>query len=225
MHGFIFGRRAEWAEFTAQRTGEDAAMYLQIPRGGYTIDDWFVAYSDSDHALFSAAAHEGWHQYAARHFKGRLPPFLEEGIACLFENVQMSHGLPRWNPSVNPERARALAAARKRGGLLPLDQLVAMHAGDVVDQPQDRIDVFYAQAWGFARFLLEADGGRHRAGFEKWLADTVSGEGYAGRKAWDAPAVRVAIEGYLGGDLDTIDSEYRAFVAQITDEIISRRRK
>jgi hypothetical protein len=213
---FIFDRRDEWAQFTALRTGKDAAMYLQIPRGGYTIDDWFVAYSDNDHALFSAAAHEGWHQYAARHFKGRLPPFLEEGFACLFENVRMISGLPRWNLTVNPERARALA--RKRDRLWPLEQLIAMHAGDVVDQPQDRIDAFYAQTWAFARFLLEADGGRHRAGVQRWLADTACGGGRVGAKPWQAAETKGLIEYYLGHDLASLEQDFGAFVIQITRE-------
>jgi len=213
---FVFDRRDEWAEFTTLRTGKDAAMYLQIPRGGYTIDDWFVAYSDSDPALFSAAAHEGWHQYAARHFKGRLPPFLEEGIACLFENVRMSRGLPRWNLAMNPERSSALALARKRDRLWPLEQLIAMHAGEVVDQPQDRIDAFYAQTWAFARFLLEADGGRHRAGFQKWLADTAAGAGLVGNKPWEPAETRAILEHYLGQDLASIEQEFATFVAQIT---------
>jgi hypothetical protein len=180
MSCFVFAQREEWAEFTARKTGQDAAMYLQIPRGGYTIDDWFVAYSDSDHALFSAAAHEGWHQYVARHFRGRLPPFLEEGVACLFEDVRMNDGLPRWNLAVNPDRTTELTKAAKNLQLWPLEQLIAMHAGDVVDQPQERIDAFYAQDWAFARFLLEAEGGRYRPMFQLWLAETAAGTAFAG---------------------------------------------
>src|SRR5262245_6572362 len=41
---FVFQRRTEWAEFTADKTGDDAALYLQINRGGYTVRDWYVAY-------------------------------------------------------------------------------------------------------------------------------------------------------------------------------------
>src|SRR5689334_2923145 len=97
MDCYVFAKRSEWAQFTAQHTGADAAIYLQITRGGYTIGDWFVSYYVGENATYSVASHEGWHQYVARHFKGRLPPFLEEGTACMFENVKFKDGLPRWD--------------------------------------------------------------------------------------------------------------------------------
>lgn len=223
MHGYVFARRQEWAEFTTRKTGGDAAMYKQNTRGGYTIDDWFVAYALDDLATFSVAAHEGFHQYAARHFKSRLPPFLEEGLACLFETVRMEDGLPRWNATVNPGRAYALFAATKENRLIPLEQLAAMHAGDVVDQAQPKIDAFYAQSWGFARFLLEAEGGRYRPMLQKLLADTAAGTVYdpggtlrAPHMAWDPSGTKAVLEHYLGQDLATIDRAYRVFVTQVT---------
>ena len=39
---YIFESRQEWANFTKRHTGADAAVYLQINRGGYTLNDWFV---------------------------------------------------------------------------------------------------------------------------------------------------------------------------------------
>jgi hypothetical protein len=215
MHAFVFAERGEWEDFTSRKTGDDAAMYLKIPRGGYTIDDWFVAWSDNDRAIFSAAAHEGWHQYVARHFKGRLPPFLEEGVACLFENVRMQDGLPRWNTSVNTDRTRALARAVREGQLWPLEELVTMHAGDVVKLPREKIDAFYAQNWAFARFLLEAEGGRYRPLFEAWLADTAAGK--SGR-TWDPEQAKALLEHYLREQFRTTELAYRVFVMEITSD-------
>jgi hypothetical protein len=222
LHCFVFAQRAEWEEFTARKTGEDAPMYLKIPKGGYTIGDWFVAYSDSDEGYFSAAAHEGWHQYAARHFKGKLPPFLEEGVACLFENVQMVRGLPRWNTSVNPIRSQALTVAAKANRLWTLDELLRLDAGDVVEPPAER-DAFYAQSWAFARFLLEAEGGRYRPMFRQLLADAAAGTTFepdttltSPRRGWDPDVGRVVLEHYLQQDFASIDQAYHAFVTQIT---------
>src|SRR5215210_7326756 len=48
MDCYVFQWRTEWADFTADKTGDDAALYLQINRGGYTVRDWFVAYYISD---------------------------------------------------------------------------------------------------------------------------------------------------------------------------------
>src|SRR5689334_20763899 len=96
---YVFAHRPEWAEFTAQKTGADAALYLQINRGGYTVRDWYVAYFIGDVGTYAVVAHEGWHQYVARHFRSRLPPFLEEGIATMFENVRYfsDSGPPQWD--------------------------------------------------------------------------------------------------------------------------------
>jgi hypothetical protein len=213
MHCFVFAGRKEWEEFTSRRTGDDAPMYLQIPRGGYTIDDWFVAYSDSDRGVFSAAAHEGWHQYVARHFKGRMPPFLEEGMACLFEDVRMSRGLPRWNTSVNAARLSALTTAAKETDLWPLEELIGLHAGHVVKEPREKINAFYAQSWAFARFLNEADGGWYRPMFRKLLADAAAGEVH---RTYDAEGTRALLERYLHEDLGETERSFAAFVRQIT---------
>jgi len=44
-----------------------------------------VVYYIGRERTFSALGHEGWHQFNSRHFKFRLPSWLDEGIAMLFE--------------------------------------------------------------------------------------------------------------------------------------------
>src|SRR6185437_15596982 len=79
MECYLFANRPQWARFTKEKTGEDASVYLQINRGGYTVRDWYVAYFLGDVGTFCVASHEGFHQFAARYFRTRVPPFLEEG--------------------------------------------------------------------------------------------------------------------------------------------------
>jgi hypothetical protein len=225
MRCFVFGKRNEWADFTSRHTGSDAAIYLQITRGGYTIGDWFVSYYVGENATYSVAAHEGWHQYVARHFKGRLPPFLEEGTACMFENVKFPANLPRWDLSLNPNRTLGLRNAIENRVLWPLDKLVTMHAGDVVQLPGDKIEAFYAQNWGFARFLWEYDNGRYRESFKKLLSDTAAGQVYdptntlnrAGA-SWSPRSVRPMLEHYLGRSLTDLDVDYQQFIRKIAYE-------
>lgn len=215
MHCFIFAKRTEWEEFTDRQTGRDAAMYLQIPRGGYTIDDWFAAWSDTDQGLFNTAAHEGWHQYVARNFQGRLPPFLEEGIACLFETVRIERGLPRWNTSLNPLRAQMLRRAAEEGHVWRLDELIALDAGHVVQTLRPRINAFYAQSWAFARFLNEAEGGRYRPMLQEFLADAAVGKT---PRRWEPHETRRALERYFQQDFAEIERAYTLFVRRITSE-------
>jgi hypothetical protein len=222
MRCYIFARRSEWAEFTRQHTGADAAIYLQITRGGYTIGDWFVSYYVGDTATFSVTAHEGWHQYVSRHFKGRLPPFLEEGTACMFESVRFPGDLPRWDLSINPNRTLGLRSSIDRRALWPLNKLVAMHAGDVVQLPGDKIESFYAQNWAFARFLWEYNNGQYRPAFKKMLADVASGNPYdpsgtmhRSSNQWSPSGVRPMLEHYLGKNLDLIEVEFQQFMHDI----------
>ena len=123
MNGYLFTGRSGWSAFTKANTGEDSVVYLQVSRGAYTINDWFAAYWLGA-GTWPVVAHEGWHQFVARRFAGRLPPALEEGLACLFENVRWQGPLPRWNLADNPARRGALAEAKHRNLLLPLPQLL-----------------------------------------------------------------------------------------------------
>jgi len=221
MDCYFFAQRPQWATFTRKNTGPDAAIYLQIVRGGYTLHDVFVAYFIGDYGTFSVAAHEGWHQYVARHFKGRLPPFLEEGIACMFENVTLRDGVPVWNWAVNPSRSDALRRAVEHHRTWPLEQLVTMHAGEVVDQAGDRIEAFYAQDWAFARFLWEAEGGRYRPALQKLLADTAAGTVHDPTRShqrhdgpWDPAGVQPILEYYLNMPMDQIAAAYWRYVRE-----------
>jgi hypothetical protein len=225
MNCYVFGKRSEWAEFTSRHTGADAAIYLQITRGGYTIGDWFVSYYVGDTATYSVASHEGWHQYVARHFKGRLPPFLEEGTACMFENVHFVGDLPRWDLSRNPNRAIGLRNAIENQKLWPLEKLVSMHAGDVVQLPGDRIEAFYAQNWAFARFLWEYNNGQYRPNFKTLLAETADGTLYdpSGSmrhavKTWSPSGVKPMLEHYLNKPLPEIEKEYLQFCRKVAYE-------
>ncbi len=222
MECYIFSNRREWAQFTKDSTGADAAIYLQINRGGYTVSDWFVAYNIGDAGTYAVASHEGWHQYVARHFRSRLPPFLEEGIATMFENIVWTTRRPKWNLAVNPNRAEKLRAAIQGGNLWPLDQLCTMHAGDVVSLSSERIETFYAQNWAFAQFLWNADNARYRPAFQRMLHELASGQAdaWTGRRrmpsdTWDPRTVRPLLEHYLGMSIKQIDSAYQAYMRKV----------
>jgi hypothetical protein len=223
---YLFATRPQWADFTARSTGPDATIYLQINRGGYCIRDWYVAYYIGDVGTYSVASHEGWHQFVARHYKGRLPPVLEEGIACMFENVRWTGtGVPRWNLSVNAGRAQQLRNAIENKKLWPLEELIGMHAGQVVSLPSDRIEPFYAQSWAFARFLREAESGQYRPAMQALLCDTAAGTvvdpTHVHQRSsipWRPEGVRPMLEHYLGMDLAQIDKAYQAYIRKIAFE-------
>jgi hypothetical protein len=222
MRCYLFNTRLEWVDFTRLHTGPQASIYLQITRGGYTIHDWYVAYFIGDIATYSVAAHEGWHQFVARHFKGRLPPFLEEGMACMFENVNWDNDLPRFNLSLNPARTLSLRKAEDEGELFPLKELITLHAGQVVGRSDVRIQAWYAQDWAFARFLREGENGKYRPALERLLADTAAGTVYdptgslrRSYLGWNPAGVTPLLEHYLGEDLSVTEQAYQQFMHKV----------
>jgi len=228
MDCYVFATRSEWEAFTREHTGNDAKLYLQINRGGYTVHDWFVAYYISPQSTFSVSAHEGWHQFVARNFKDRLPPFLEEGIATQFENIRWSGALPRWDIGRNSSRVFRLRQAYEGKYLWPLSKLVTMHAGDVVGQGFEKIESFYSQNWAFVRFCLDYQNGKYRAKFQQFLQDTAAGKLHSGAgpnmrpvRGWNPRAVQPTLEKYLGAGLDDINKDYLEYVKQIAFERFS----
>lgn len=222
MECYLFANRTQWAAFTKDHTGEDAAIYLRVNRGGYTVGDWFVAYWIGPIGTCSVAAHEGWHQYVARHLNGRLPPFLEEGLACMFEQVQWEGDLPRWDLTLNTARLVSLRSAVEKDHTFPLSRLVRMHAGQVVGKPSAQIEAFYAQSWAFARFLYDAQGARYRPALRRMLADAARGALFRDSSHqfprgpfWDPDTARPMLEHYLGTSLDQIEREYDRYIRDL----------
>ncbi len=218
---YIFGQRSEWVDYTRRRTGPMAKIYLQIAYGAYALGDEFVAYDIGDYRTLSTAAHEGWHQFASRHFRGRLPAFLEEGTATLFEDMDKLQSLPQWNLQANASRQHALWLSIEQRYAFPLSELVTYNAGDIIHRPGDRIDAFYSQNWAFVRYLRDGYDRKYRPAYERLLTDVANGNVWGTSPTtggWDRSRVRSILEHYLGVPFDQIDQEFLAFCKQIARE-------
>jgi hypothetical protein len=222
MQCFVFRNREEWTDFTRRHTGVDAYIYLQINRGGYTVRDWYVSYFVGEAATLSVAAHEGWHQFVSRNFKGRLPPFLEEGIATMFEDLEWDNDLPRWNLTMNRSRLQSLRRAVEGDYIYPLSDLIQKHAGNVVAESGNHIDAFYAEDWAFATFLWSADDGKYRPAMRRLMSDVADGSVFDptgvhanSQMPWNPAGVKPMLEHYLGMNLDQIDAEYQKYIRKI----------
>ncbi len=226
MTCYLFLTRDQWAQFTRHYTGSDAAIYLHINRGGYTIHDWYVAYFMGDNGTFSVAAHEGFHQYASRNFRNRIPPFLEEGIACMFEDVRWNGKSPYWSLEVNVGRLSSLRTAIDQKRLFTLDTLATTHAGQIVNGPPGRIAAFYGQSWAFARFCWDAENGKYRHGLQEMLSDAAAGKLFAATRlrpgvfVWDPKSAPPQLEHYFGEDIATLDNHFRAYMSGLVNRQI-----
>jgi hypothetical protein len=104
----------------------------------------------------------------------------------------------------------------------PLDQLIRLHAGNVVNRSGDEIEAFYAECWAFARFMREAENGRYLPALHKWLAETADGTVFDPSHShtrqglpWNPGAVRPMMEHYLGMSLPEIDQAYQAYIHKV----------
>jgi hypothetical protein len=225
MDCYFFRNREEWVDYTRRKTGVEAYIYLQIGRGGYTKGDWYAGYYlGSPAATLSVAAHEGWHQFASRHFKGRLPPFLEEGIATMFEDISWTTDtdLPQWNLSHNRSRLQSLRAAVEGNYLYALPDLSQKHAGNVVAESGNRVEAYYGECWAFATFLWSADNNKYRPMLRRMISDIADGTAYDPtgvhrdkQSGWNPAGVKPLLEHYLGMNLDAVDAEYQKYIRKV----------
>ena len=140
----------------------------------------------------------------------------------LFRSEGRGQWLPRWNFAENRSRLVGLRNAVEGGHLLPLAELVSMHAGQVVDQPPDQIEAFYAQGWAFARFLWEAEGGRHRATLRRILTEAANGTLFPGPTSrrtedglWDPESAQPLLEHYLHTDLAKLEVPFKRYMRRL----------
>jgi hypothetical protein len=124
---------------------------------------------------------------------------------------------------VNYARQNALHQAMIDDRLLPLEDLIGTHAGQVVNRSHEQISLFYAQCWAFARFIREADRGRYRDAIGRMLADAAAGNLVGDQSPknnlalWNPRSARPVLEYYLGMELPEIDKQYRLFVSKIAN--------
>ena len=219
---FLFARPEEWETFTRRLTGPDAPVYLSVGQGGYAYGDTIVCWLANPDDLPTVVAHEGFHQYVARHSARRLPPAVEEGLATTFENVSTGGNAVVFRRSSNPRREQGLRDATRAKLLLPLDTLVRLNAGDIAARPLAVREGFYGQCWLFAEMLAfdPSYAGRFNDLITRLqtgrLAETIDVAG-AGRM-YRPGGVRPMLTDGLGVSWDELDRDYRRRLAAFAND-------
>jgi hypothetical protein len=153
---YLFADRSQWEDFTKSFAAPNAGIYLKIRKGAYYLNGACVAYNIGRTRTFSALGHEGWHQFNSRHFTYRLPSWLDEGIATLFEVSQYSNGGFDFPPQKNLGRLQSLKKAIRQRKMFPIDKLIKLNPAQLVGDT-DAVKAFYAQSYALVRFLREDD--------------------------------------------------------------------
>jgi len=233
---YLFGQRAEWEAFTQTFTGRDAEVYLQIRRGAYALNSVCVAYNIGRKQTFSILGHEGWHQFVQRHFRYRLPSWLDEGVATLFETCQFDQGIFEFRPQDNLLRLGTLKQALEQGHIIALADLITMNPGQAMagyGSNESAIMTFYAQNYALVRFLREYNYGQRLSRYHalllgglrgSWQIDAGLAEAAANREvpltaAWNRQISTQLFQTYITGDTAPFETQYRQFCNEIVYNI------
>lgn len=221
MQVYLFDDPAALEAFTRKLAGKEADVYLSVGTGGYTYDGKVVCYLGSEADTFGTLAHEGLHQYIGENFRNRLPPTIEEGLACTFESVTvLPSGDVKFDLTSNPRRSQWLARAHRDKTLIPLDTLIYLHGGDLAGRPLALVEGYYGQCWALARMLRNDPAYAER--FKYMLTAVQTGRTVHDVGRSDAPdgaynprAIRPLLQRYVAEDWARFTADVNAAVVGI----------
>ncbi len=227
---YLFADRRQWEDFTRSFAGEQASLFCKIQTGAYYLNGACVVYDIGPRRTLAALGHEGWHQFNTRHFKYRLPSWLDEGVAMLFETSVCEHGLFRFDPSANVQRLGSLKETLCNSRQLSLQDLIATSPGEVLATDQaEAVMAFYSQSYALARFLRESDYGRRLSTYRRLLYDGLVGNWPLDDSAqataenrnvprtipWNRTVGTQLFRHYVASDIEQLDREYVAFCRRL----------
>lgn len=228
---YLFDTRSQWEDFTRGMAGDDAKVYLQIQRGAYTLNGIVVAYNIGRKQTFSVIGHEGWHQFNQRLFTYRLPSWLDEGVATLFETCRYTQGRFVFEPSRNLMRLGSLKETLLRKQLIPLHQLIMLNPGQVINGhgDDDTVINFYAQNYAMVRFLREYNYGIRLRKYHEMLLGGANGtwplqNDFAAIAAdrtrpltvgWNMQVSPALFAYYIDPDINALEAQYQDFCRKL----------
>jgi hypothetical protein len=223
---YLFGTRPEWVDFTKITFPAQAYTYLHLHAGGYTdqASGMAVAHDLGRDRTLALLAHEGFHQYVARHLERSIPPWLNEGIACQWEAFSLDGDQPMFTPTKNYMRRNSLRSAiSAKDAFIPLPKLLGMNAGDAVVETGQAVRSYYSEVWLLVLFLRHGADGKYAEGFSRLLADAGTDRLDAAVGAYRATTPdsarlspgEIIFRHYITEDLDTCGDEFFTFARQM----------
>jgi hypothetical protein len=230
---YLFADREQWTAFTKSFAGDQADLFCSIKAGAYYLNGACVVYNIGRKRTFSALGHEGWHQFNSRLFKFRLPSWLDEGVAMLFESPRTEEGVFYFEPAEDNYRLDALKKTLRKNEMIPLKELVAINPGEVLaTNESEQVLTFYSQSYALVRFLREDGLRKHLNNYHQllldglkggWPLDEVSKKIAEDRNQprtvlWNRIVGQLLFQQYIGDDFDQLEQEYQAFCRQIVNQ-------
>jgi hypothetical protein len=227
---YLFAERKQWEDFTKKFAGPQASLYCKIKAGAYYLNGSCVVYNIGRERTFSVLGHEGWHQFNSRHFTFRLPSWLDEGCAMLFEANRYDKGLFYFEPGRNLSRLAELKKTLMTNKMIPLKQLIGMNPGEALMEDQDAATMaFYGQCYALVRFLREDSYGKRLGNYYKLMMDGLKGNWPLDEKGkriaadrnipitvwWNRAVGTELFKYYISPDFEQTEREYVTFCRKI----------
>ena len=219
---FVFGTRAEFAEFAARDAGAqlaDKAGYFSMRTNRIVMFDFAGRDASARDVNRRAAAapanvativHEATHQIAFNcglHTRyADNPMWLAEGLAMFFETPDLRTG-SGWGTigRVNQRRLRGFQAFSQSARAA--DSLATLISSEDRFRNPEQVAAAYDESWALTYFLIR----NHRDKYVEYLT-AVS---LKPRLIWDAAEERRAEFEAIFGDLHELEGEFAAYLARL----------
>lgn len=220
MRMYLFAARGEFESFTRHFAGPRAETLNKVRNGGYTEEGVCVVEYVAHQITYPIMAHEGLHQYLHFYAKGRVPAWLNEGLAVQCEGQRWGRvGLKEIDPAYNPARRAGLSDALDHGDTFSLRELLRIDAGHVVGGNSRKIGGYYGQVWALLLFLQEYGDGKYRAGYQRLLRtlgtddlEPFAQAAFVSSNEQSFNLGEYVFRAFISPDLETVDREFREYV-------------
>jgi len=220
LRGYLFSDKREWMTFTRSYAPEISSVTDHITAGGYQYKGTYVSFYIGRKGTLANATHEGLHLFWAETFGTPIPSWLNEGLAVQFEGHQRVDGRLVVDLSENRNRQINLRYAIVHKRLIPLEELIGLHPGDVIAGSQNNWQAYYGQVWALYRFMRDGRGGRYRPALRRIIEDCKRGRypvdvGMGGRAERRQAAAVERFSAYLPVAFEQFKREYVRFARQL----------
>jgi hypothetical protein len=147
-------------------------------------------------SMWHVVQHEGFHQFVDMVIGGRIPIWVNEGLAEYFgSGIWTGDGLV--TGVAPPRRVKRVQGHIKNKRILPMLQMLKMTHREWNAKLAVRN---YDQAWSMVHFLVHAEDGKYRKAFSKFINDI------SRRRNWERAYVR-----RFGKDTDAFEKKYSEY--------------
>lgn len=164
-------------------------------------------------AAFQTLQHEGFHQFAYAYIGPDLPLWVNEGLAVYFESGVLIRGQLRLGLA-DPARVESVKRAIRLKQAFGLDELLNITPTqwhqNMIDS-DERGELQYNQCWSIVSFLVDADRGKYRPAFEKYLTLVSSGR----------PSDRAFRQAFGTEELEPLRRLWEAYALQVQSDPVS----